>query len=156
MTKNMGLGVLGERGLSFVRKFRYTLSGNHLSEWFNKESWIDYKKKIISLVAYEAIKDRKIEIHDWADAMEKGEYPDETLVLTTYNGCGKELYKKRFSELKIEGRKSDFDYSSSDVACTILEISYKECVNEAVTDHVHATEPKETSVDHLNARMFVQ
>ncbi len=134
MGANMGIGNLGLPGLVFVRQYRFLISGEHLGDDFNFSVHIDYVKKIIKIAAYEVIDDGVIPIHEWADGMEAGKYLDETLLLVTLDGCGKELYRRRFWGLDITGRENAFNYSSSDVTTHEVTLRYEGCEKEATQD----------------------
>ena len=88
--------------------------------------------------------------------MESGKYQDEELYLTTYDGSGKEIYSRVFKGLKITNRENDFNYSSSDVSCHLVSLSYETCETYETTNRVHKTYPQKTQIDHLNARFYVE
>ncbi len=155
ITHKMGIGKMGEKDIKFVRKFRFVLVGKYLNEWYNKTFYVNYTTKTITLSAYETVDESGIHIHNWADNMENGKYHDEELTLTTYDGCGHEIYKRHFSGLKLLSRENDFDYSLSDVACHLVQLTYEKCDILPVTKDVHPTTKREAEVDHLNAKLFV-
>lgn len=158
MTQNMGIGDIGKPHILFVRDFRFVLKGKYLSESFNKAVQVDYANKELTVSIYEVCEKPTGEIHahTWADKLESGEYKDEELHLTTYDGCGNELYSRCFQGLKIVKRKNGFDYSSSEAACHVVSLSFEKYEKKPTTDRVHQTMAVEASVDHLNARMFTR
>lgn len=153
----MGLGELGGPDMRFVRKFRFLISGDHLSNLFIFSAHISWIGKKIQLTVYEAYKDGNgIEIHNWADAMEENKYPDESMILTTLDGCGMEIYKRKFSGLKILERENNFDYSDSDISTHIVTLSYEKYEKLPVDTEIKTEMKKEplAQVDHLNGRMW--
>lgn len=155
---NMGIGELGEPGLVFIRQFRFLIDSQHLSSAFNHSVHIDWSNKMIRLTVYEVFKDGVIPVHQWADAMEKGEYPNESFNLMTLDGCGNEIYKKRFTGLTIRNRSNEFSYEKSDVSFHTMLISYDECHDEPTSKN-KTTEIKKTNdaapINHLNAKCWV-
>src|ERR1700678_461789 len=98
---------------TFVRQFRFLLSGEHLDDAYTKSMKVNYIKKTIKLKAYEISVPQKeggtcVPVIRWADAIQAGQHPNETLLLVTLDGCGDEIYRRRFSGLKIVNRKHEF------------------------------------------------
>jgi len=154
----MGMGDLGKPEMVFVRKFRWTLKGKYLSEMFNKSVGINYYHKHLTIgiiEVYEKGGSDKTHAHAWAELLESGEC-DEELVFTTFDGCGKELYAKKFSGLKIKNRYNRFDYSDNEEAVHEVSVSYDSCEDVPTTEEVHPTESREVWVDHLNAKMTIK
>lgn len=117
---------------------------------------IDWTAKSILISAYEYILDGLITIHEWADAMEAGKYPDETLTLITLDGCGKELYRRVFKGLRIKQRKNTFNYDTSDVSTHDIILTYDELEKQPAQEEKHETgEPREVEINHLNAKTFL-
>ncbi len=162
MPQQMGLGDLGKPDMIFVREFRWILKGKYLSEMFNKTVGVDYYNRRLLVSIYEVYESateaqgKKTHAHAWADRLESGEWNDEELVLITFDGCGNELYAKRFSGLEVKGRQNKFDYSSSEAAAHEVLLSYKSCEDVNTTKDVHPTKPKKAQIDHLNARLFIE
>lgn len=157
MPRNMGIGKLGESHLVFVRKFRWTLKGKYLTEWYNKSVNIDYSVKFLTLSTYEIYdKNGAVAIHEWADRMESGEYQDEELLFITYDGCGNELYARKFTGLKVTNRSNHFDYTDSDVSMHRVVITFEKCEIIPVTDEKHfPVVTKETEINFLNAKTWL-
>lgn len=159
--KTMSIGPVGDPSITFVREFRFTLAGEHLSEAFNTSVDVDWGNKTINLAAYEAITPQGIHIHNWCDAMERGEYPDETLVLTTYDGCGKALYQFHFKKLVVRGRRNSFDYANSEVSLHRVNISFEESVKEITNlscdrDPTIKDDRPLAEINHLNAKCWTK
>jgi hypothetical protein len=155
--QNMGLGKLGNPDLTFVRKFRWTLKGKYLNEWYNKSVNLDYSIKLLTFSTYEVYeKDGKIAIHEWADRMESGEYQDEELLFVTYDGCGNELYARKFTGLKVTNRNNHFDYADSDASMHRVVVTYDQCEVIPVTDQKHfPVIDKETEINFLNSKTWL-
>jgi hypothetical protein len=153
---NMGIGEIGDPNLVFVRQFRFMIWGEHLSEAYNYSVHINWSKKQIRLATYEVFLDGSIPIHDWADAMESGKYPKESLTFITLDGCGVELYRKVFTGLEIVERENKFDYSKSEVTMHEILLTYADCKNKAIKKDIHKTRQELTAVDHLNAKLHIK
>lgn len=156
MSHSMGLGKLAKPEIVFVRKFRFILGSVNFDPHCIYSLEIDWTAKSILISAYEYILDGLIPIHEWADAMEAGNYPEETLTLITVDGCGLELYRRVFKGLKIQRRKNTFNYNTSDVSTHDIILTYDEMEKQAVQEEKHETsEPKEVEINHLNAKTFL-
>jgi hypothetical protein len=127
--RNMGIGELGSSDITFARKFRWTLFGDHLNEMVTKKiSEIDFIKKTMSFELYKLYDSKHIGKNPaaiWVDAMIEGEWPTETLWLTTFDGCGDKLDTIRFEGLTILEAKSDFDYESSDISTIRVVVGFR-------------------------------
>lgn len=157
--KNMGLGSLGRPDIIFLRKFRFTLEGEHLKEDYNYSVRVDWFRQIIKFSAYEVFTPEEgIHIWNWADAMQKGEFPKETLTLKAYDGCGAVLFAKKFSGLEIISRENNFDYSSSEAVMHELTLQYQAVTNLKTGDveKPAAVEEVPLQVNHLNERIWVK
>ena len=60
----------------------------------------------------------------WADRLQKGRIPDESMTFTAYDGCGKPLYKVKFSNLSVADWTASFDYSNSEISTTDVKINF--------------------------------
>src|SRR6516162_5035734 len=119
MEHDMGLGELGRPELVFARRFRFIVNAEHLKGDFVHSIELDLKEKLIVINIYEIVEDNdKINAHEWADNMQEENYPGETLTLLVLDGAGSELYSRKFSRLKVVGRKNWFDYDKSDASLT--------------------------------------
>lgn len=156
-TKSMGIGPLGSKDVIFVRQFRWTIGSDALPEYFTKTVKFDFAKKLIHLGYFEIYHpDYNGEpLQNWLD----GPFKKDTLVFRTYDGSGNLLYEQTFSDLGIVEDSSSFDYSSSEVSTRQLTISYKETSRKNAHSFPREPEvivnPRETTIDYLNARMTV-
>jgi hypothetical protein len=151
---NMGLGELGSCKNIFVREFRFLFSFDHMGADFNHSITFDRVKKEIKFKNYEISRDGVVLIQNWIDAMLNNEFPDETMVLSTYDGCGNELYRKKFSGLKVQAVVSSFNCSTSECAMPEVCLSYESYQDVPVSGEKHKTQVKETQIDHLNERSW--
>ncbi len=154
----MGLGNLGKTDLIFARQFRFIIGSEHLSEHYNLSVHIDWIKKNIILDVYEVVEDGKVPIHDWADAMERGDYHDESLNLVVFDGCGAELYGYKFHDLKITGRENYFSYESSNISLHKVTLSFGKSEKTNVTYNMHAVMENKPMAEfhHLNEKSWVK
>ena len=122
--RSMGLGRIASPTITFARKFRFTLEGTGLPEYFVKKAYVDYFYKVLSF-AY-------LDVHDgdesfsalkWARNLEDN-HKDSILTLTTYDGCGATLYKVTFKDLRLIDHTSDFDYESSDPSAQNIAVKF--------------------------------
>ena len=149
-THGMGIGTegIGDTNTIFVRKFRWIISGDHLEEWWIKSVDIDWEKKKIQLQIREAwLPPGKIATLEWIEGMRQKKWPKESMSLTTFDGCGNELYEYTFDGLKLIEDKSDFDYDSSDVSERHITISYSK------SQWVVAQERERTEIDELQEQI---
>lgn len=133
---------LGNNTMLFVRQFRYTICSEHLGDWNSCKVDVDWFNKSLIITAYElwvapdatrANNPPTLNPYEvncvpavrWATDMQDKKYPDESLYLATYDGCGNMLYGSRFTGLNITGRNSTYDYESTDAARHKITISYK-------------------------------
>lgn len=125
--KSMGLGPLGAPDITFVRKFRWTLSGTNLKEHFVKKVDFDWVSHVITLEVMEAISkgDTDLNVHHWLELWHKNGWKNEELYFTTYDGCGNPLYEYRLTGLKLVGDLSGFDYSLSDVSSRYITVEFQ-------------------------------
>lgn len=123
--RNMGLGVLGDPSITFVRKFRWTMQGLGLPEHFMKKVAFDFAAKTINLEAYEIVLSNAedIDIQRWLES----NLNREELFFTTYDGCGTPLYQYVFSDLTLLSDKADFDYASSEESTRKVSLKYENC-----------------------------
>lgn len=145
----MGIGLLGDPSLVFVRKFRYTLKSEHLPCDFVVSTKIDYKERTLSFVYYDVKKEGEADgIHalKWAQRMEYKVYPNETLELCTYDGCGTELYKVKFFGLELLEHKSDFDYNTSDVSAQQIKVSFTDYILDDLVFKYPSSVTKQTKL----------
>lgn len=133
----MGIGKLGGSNMIFVRKFRFSLTGSHLEDWSIKAVSVDLTGKMLRIKGYEVIdtgdnnkyrtpntgNDAPIEV--WAQGLSEGRWPQEVLMLTTFDGCGKALYEYTFEGLSMLDRRLDFNMASSDESCQRLVVGFK-------------------------------
>ena len=135
----MGLSDRIKKQVVWPRSFRFKLYSEkeELVGELVKDVAVDFHKKILTVNLYDA--DKKI--HNWAQDLVYGA-PDieDSLKLTTYDGCGSPLYDLEFEKVKGVGHKCKFDYSKSDVIYHTVYLSY-ETVNR--TDHVDLSAPIE-------------
>jgi hypothetical protein len=159
MEHDMGLGELGRPELVFARRFRFIVNAEHLKGDFVHSIELDLKEKLIVINIYEIVEDNdKINAHEWADNMQEENYPGETLTLLVLDGAGSELYSRKFSRLKVVGRKNWFDYDKSDASLTEVMLSYKMAEYTGPTDvkhKWHENMEKTTEINHLNTKMWV-
>jgi len=158
MSHNMGMGKLSSAEMVFVRKFRFIISSENLENWFIHSVDVDLYNNQLTIRFYEILANGVILAHTWADAMQKREYPDEKLTLLALDGCGTELYKRVFTGLQINGRKNSFNYDSSDVSFTEVSLHYDKCEysqSKDVHHEWHPEKPRETEVNHLNAKISI-
>ena len=152
----MGLGELGSPTNTFVREFRFLFSFDHMGPEFNHSITFDRVKKEIKFKNYEIYRsDGRILIQDWVDSMINGAFPDETMFLSTFDGCGKELYRKRFTGLKVKACVNSFNCSSSECAMPEVCLSYETYKDVPVGNELHPTKAKEIQIDHLNGRSWI-
>lgn len=152
---SMGLGQLASNEITFVRQFRFLFSFDHMGADFNYSINFDRVKKEIKIRNYEVARaDGSLPYQEWIDAMLNGDYPDETLTLTTYDGCGNEIYKRQFTGLSIKSCSSSFDMSDSEVSMPETCMTYEGYKNIPIGTVKHPTYPKATQVDHLNGRTW--
>jgi hypothetical protein len=152
---DMGLGELGSHKNTFVREFRFLFWFDHMGPEFNHSITFDRVNKEIKFKNYEISRDGKVLIQDWIDAMVNGAFSDETMILATYDGCGKELYRKRFTGLKVKSCISAFNCSSSECAMPEVCLSYKTYRDVPAGGEKYRTQPKEIQIDHLNGRSWI-
>lgn len=123
---NMGIGKLGNSSLIFVRQFRFNLKGEHLDENCVKGCSFDLVTKTITIDGYEWFeKNGDVPIETWANGMQTGQWPTETLTLVTYDGCGEPIYEYVFETLTLQNRQLKFDYSTSDESTQKIVLSFK-------------------------------
>lgn len=151
---NMGLGELGSVDITFVREFRFLFWFDHMGPEFNHSITFDRVKKEIKFKSYEIYKDGKVLIQDWLDAMVNGAFRSETMTLATFDGCGNELYRKKFTGLKVKGCTSSFNCSSSECSLPEVCLSYDTYENVPVGSEPHPTKAKPIQIDHLNGRTW--
>jgi len=154
-TIEMGLGELGSPSNIFVREFRFLFWFDHMGPEFNHSITFDRVKREIKFKSYEIYRDGKVLIQDWTDAMVNGAFPDETMTLATYDGCGTELYRKRFTGLKVKACTNSFNCSSSECALPEVTLSYETYKDVPVGSEQHPTQAKEIQIDHLNGRSWI-
>lgn len=152
----MGIGKLGDPQITFLRKFRFTLSGEHLDEDFNHSVTVDWLRQTIKLLAYEVYIDGKIPIWEWADAMQQRKHPDESLTLTAYNGMGTSIYRKKLEGLELIGRENKFDYSSSDAVFHEVTLQYNKVSDLQSVVKKDIKDEDLLPVNHLNAKIWVK
>ncbi len=139
--RNMGIGEIGRTDLTIVRQFRWTFGNELLTEHFMKSVNFDFVNQIIHFESYEIAENGKdIGVQKWIEERSW----DETLVFTTYDGCGQALYTYKFSETQIISDSSSFDYESSEASVRKISVKYvsierefhlKETVNEINEEH---------------------
>jgi len=151
---NMGLGELGSAKNTFVREFRFLFWFDHMGSEFNHSINFDRVKKEIKFKNYEIYRDGKVLLQDWLDAMVNGAFRSETMTLATYDGCGVELYRKRFTGLKVKGCVSTFNCASSECSMPEICLSYETYEDVPVGSEKHPTQVKPIQVDHLNGRTW--
>lgn len=152
---DMGLGELGSAKNTFVREFRFLFWFDHMGPEFNHSVTFDRVKREIKFKNYEICRDGKVLIQDWIDAMINGAFLNETMTLATYDGCGQELYRKKFTGLKIKACVSAFNCESSECAMPEVCLSYETYKDVPVGKEEHPTKAKEIQIDHLNGRSWI-
>lgn len=160
----MGLGELGSANNIFVREFRFLFWFDHMGPEFNHSITFDRVKREIKFKNYEISRDGKVLIQDWTDAMVNGAFPDETMTLATYDGCGHELYRKLFTGLKVKACVSSFNCGSSECAMPEVTLSYKTYKDVPINtdDWISSSDglklvkrkSKPIQLDHLNSRTW--
>jgi hypothetical protein len=142
---NMGLGVLGHHKTNFVRKFRWTLMGNGLCENFVKKVSFDFVNQTIHMqvmeVAYSGATD--IDVQRWLDL----DLAKETLIFTTFDGCGNAIYEYEFRDFELLENKTDFDYYCSNESVREVAVKYDRCSRRflATTSPKNSTPVKKKS-----------
>ena len=119
--------------LIFCREFRFTLSGNHLKEHFVKNVKMDLFNKHLDIDIYQVFDGPDVPAIAWLDKMKETDW-GEKLVLTTYDGCGSELYQYTFKGITLKSHTVNYDYSSSKEAVDSLVIGFKEYERECLVD----------------------
>ncbi len=112
---NMGMGKLS--GAVFARQFRWTLKNDHFIEYVVHSVKVDHCSQTLEIVFFDLQTDESPFaalkwLSDLKNRVIKGE--DETLLLTTYDGCGVPLYGIKFSGLRLENHTMELDYDNSD------------------------------------------
>jgi len=147
---NMTMGKLISPDTIFVRKFRWTIKGDHLEEWWIKSADIDWGEQQIKLQAYETwLKPGRVAALEWIEGMREKKWPKESMSLTTFDGCGNELYEYTFNGIKLLKDKSNFDYDSSDVSTRNITLGYSK------SHWVVAQEKERTEIDELKDQVDV-
>lgn len=148
---NMGIGPIGHSDTIFVREFRWTLEsesteGNfHLPPYFIKKVEVDFGCKTLNIECYEAVIKGQddIDILKWLDDMsneEKSSNEQIWLLLTTYDGCGNPIYSYQFHNPKIVGRKTKYDYASSEASTQKICVQYSNYDRKSILKD-HRDEP---------------
>jgi len=119
--------------LVFCREFRFTLSGKHLKEHFVKNVKMDLFNKQLNVQIYQVFDGPDVPAIVWLDKMKETDW-DEELVLTTYDGCGSELYQYKFKGITLKAHTVDYDYSSSKEAVDSLLLGFREYERERLAD----------------------
>jgi hypothetical protein len=108
----------------FVREFRWTLSSPTLEEYWCKNVSFDWKNNTIYFEAYEVVCDGKINILDWVENLNP---EGDILEFATYDGCGNEIYIYDFTQVRLVGRNSCFDYATSEAATQKITLTFGDC-----------------------------
>ena len=132
----MGLSDRIIRQRIWPRTFRFKVHSEkeELVNEVVKDIAVDFHKKMLILNLYDA--DRKI--YDWATELNQGK--EDSLKLTTYDGCGSPLYDLEFDKVTGVGHKCQLDYSKSDIIYHTIYLGY-ETVKRI--DHVDLSVPAE-------------
>ena len=173
-TQDMGIGLLGRPDLLFVRKFRWTLEGTSLPESFAINVKIDYFNKTLTFSYYDVVLGNQgMHALKWASKVANRENPKEELVFKTFDGLGRVLYQVVFSDLRIVGHTSDFDYSSSEAATQNIIVNFRQAdaklfcnladfqSQPAISDHKFKNpasikrKRKTTEINHLNVKAWI-
>lgn len=125
---NMGIGQLGSSEIIFVRKFRFQLEGDHFEPWSVQKVSVDLTNKQLNFECYEVVdmngNDSPVEM--WLQGMLNDHWPNETLRLTTLDGCGMPLYEYIFENLKVRNRYTlDFDMATSNEVTQKVLVEFK-------------------------------
>jgi hypothetical protein len=147
---NMGMGELANQSIVFVRKFRFTLSVEGLSELYIKKAKIDYVKKTLSFEAYEIFVDGKLPTTEWLKK------PGKSAIFTTYDGSGNPIYCHKFNYLILTGAVTDFDMASSDESTLQVSMSFYDYEVIATAEKIDVDFPvREKRIDRLNSSTFI-
>jgi hypothetical protein len=135
----MGLSSRIRRQKVWPRTFRFMLHSEkeELVNEVVKDVAVDFHKKMLITSLYDV--DRKI--YDWAEDLNHGK--EDSLKLTTYDGCGEPLYDLKFDKVTGIGHKCQLDYSKSDVICHTVYLNYKTVKR---TDHVDLSVPSQAPI----------
>jgi len=155
----MGVGKLASQEITFVRKFRFLIAGQHLDCHWTKKAHIDWTNKFIALETYEVYEDGKIPVLDWVEAIENKTYPDEKLALTTFDGIGRKLYCYEFEGLVIVQRTNNFDMANSDEVTQMINMAFTKATRVPVDGEAlagwHETGKQPLEINHLNGKCTV-
>jgi hypothetical protein len=137
---NMGLGQLADPQLIFVRKFRWTMKSNILQEHFVKRVDFDFAKQIINMEVMEVVCQNAddINVQQWLESP----LANDTLVFTTYDGCGNALYQYEMSGLQLLSDWASFDYCLSDESSRKVGLYYTELKRTYFGQNQKTTVPK--------------
>ena len=152
---SMGFGTNLDPNLIHVRKFRWTLKASNLPEYWMASAYFNWKKHTIECSAYEVwTPPKNIEVVRWLENFDEYAQNGETLTFTTWDGCGRALYRYKFSGLTLLEDTSDFDYASSDASCRQFTIHFQRkeheiiaSVQEPYQQQVIETQKKEVEVE---------
>lgn len=111
--------------LIFVRKYRFVLNGASLPQEFVQNVDVNFIKKTLKVELYGVYDNGIFTCHDWLERFEDGlDELNEDFVLTTYDGCGKELFKYVFSMPRLEDKTENFDYCDSETTTLTAVFSF--------------------------------
>lgn len=129
MTKNMGIGELGNPETVFPRQFRFVLNSDTLNiEYFVKNAEVSYTDQTLHVDLMEFIvKGMDCPVDAWIQDLLSGKTKDN-VTLTTLDGCGMPLYKIDFHEVKVAKHKLPFDYASSEIVTHHVQLTFKKSV----------------------------
>lgn len=145
-SRPMGIGELVSPDIVIIRKFRWTLNGTNLNESFVKSVKFDFVKKEIHARIMEVVAmDRDdIDVHRWLES----NWMSESLVFTTYDGCGVPIYEYKFTDLELLEDTAEFDYSVSDESERVVRLKYNDLTRTFLL------KPKEDGTKRLVKRFY--
>lgn len=129
----------------FIRKFRWLLSCPQfptLEKLFQSIAWCG-TTKTLKITIIDCITSTDGEWQEMPIFTFLNNLHDETLVLTTLDGCGNPIHEHYFKGVDLVNWSSEFDYNKTDVSTLILTLSYKEFERKFVYN------PKNTTI-HLS------
>jgi hypothetical protein len=134
--KNMGVGKLGDPDSLFIRECRWTLESNTLDQHYAKKVDFDFCNGKVYVEVMELVfpGDDSMQVHDWIDSLKDNQ---QSVVFTTYDGCGNPIYRYTLSKLAVYEDRASFDYASSEVASRKLLLHYGTLKREFLLKRKH-------------------
>jgi len=154
--KDMGMAELSQS--IFARKFRWTLKNANFSECFVKSVKVDHVKKVLDVEFYDVVLDNanRFNALNWLTNLQSEAMKgiNETLLLTTYDGCGNPLYGIKFTGLTLLEHTMDLDYSDSDVIYRKTKLSFLQQDLEIHNPKKPTVTPFDIKASEFNDRML--